>query len=113
MLLPALAIALCGLCSDASAQTQCPEFVRLRNQALDAQKPLRRDMIYGSCVAHVRLAEAWRAVVDYAEENREMCNITEDWVRAFESYRRNAASVRDNICAGRPARAFPADIIQR
>ena len=125
-LLPALAvIALGGFFNQANAQTSCPELVRLRNEALASQQPLMRPLtrdgklpiapplLSDSCVAHVRSAQAWRAVVDYAGENREMCGISEDWLRAYEAYRREAASLRDNICAGRPGRAFPAEIIKR
>jgi len=50
-------------------------------------------------------------VVEYAGENREMCNISERSLSDFEKYRREAASRRDNVCAGRPERPFPAEII--
>ena len=115
LLLPALtAIAVGAFCghANAQAQAQCPELVRLRNAAQDAQKPFR-GLYQGSCVAYIRLADAWSAVVEYAGENREMCSVSEDWLRAYEVYRREAARVRDNICAGRPARAFPAEIIRQ
>jgi hypothetical protein len=114
MLLPAcLAIALGGFCSYAHAQAQCPEFVRLHDAARDAQRPTVNGRIPGSCGAYVRSAQAWRALVEYADEYRVVCDISERSRDEFEKYRREAATRRDNVCAGRPARPFPPDIIKR
>lgn len=111
--LPALAaIAFGGLCSHANAQAQCPEFVRLHNAAMDLQKPTVNGRIPGSCGAYVRSAQAWRALLQYADEYRVVCDISERSVDEFEKYRREAATRRDNVCAGRPARPFPAEIIR-
>jgi len=122
-LLPTLAmIALGGFFNQASAQAPCPEFTRLRSEAVEAQRqtssvpplqrPVRRQILSG-CEAYIRYSLAWRAVVEYADEHRTVCNISDRSVNEFEKYYREAVSLRDNICAGRPARPFPAEIIQR
>jgi hypothetical protein len=75
-LLSALAmLALGGFCSQASAQAQCPELTRLRSEAAQAQKPLRRNPMMGGCELYIHSSMAWRAVFEYADENREMCDI--------------------------------------
>ena len=86
-LLPALAmLALGGFYGQASAQAQCPELSRLRSEAALAQKPLRRNPIMGGCEMYIRSSMAWRAVFEYADENREMCDISSDSLGAFETY---------------------------
>jgi hypothetical protein len=113
-LLPALALlALGGFCAQASAQAQCPELTRLRSEAVQAQKPLRRSPMMGGCELYIRASMAWRAVFEYADENREMCDISTDSLADFEKYYREALSARNNVCAGRPARSYPAEIIRR
>ena len=113
-LLPALAmLALGGFCGLASAQAQCPELTRLRSEAVQAQRPMRRSPMTGGCELYIRSSMAWRAVFEYADENREMCDISTDSLADFEKYYREALSARNNVCAGRPARPYPADIIQR
>ena len=112
MLLSALAaIAFGGLCSHANAQAQCPELTRLRGEALEAQQPMRRGLGLSGCEEYIRSSLAWRAVLDYAGEHRELCNISEHSLNEFEKYHREAAIRRDNVCAGPPVRAFPAEII--
>jgi len=113
MLLPALAaIALSGFCSQVSAQT-CPELIRLRGEASEAQKPMRPGLILGGCDAYIRSSLAWRAVVEYADEHQQVCNISDHSLNEFKRYHREAVTLRDNICAGRPVRPFPAELIQR
>ena len=113
-LLPALAmIALGGFSNQANAQAQCPELTRLRSEAAGAQKPMARGLISNPCDAYIRTSMAWRAVLHYAEEHREMCDISIRALSDFEKYYSEAVSARDNVCAGRPARPFPPDIIQR
>ena len=56
---------------------------------------------------------AWGAVAQYANDHRETCDISILSVNEFEEYHRKAAKARDDVCAGRPARPFPPDIIQR
>jgi hypothetical protein len=113
-LLQALAmIALGGFFNQANAQAQCPELTRLRSEAVAAQKPMQRDLFGGRCDAYIRISIAWRAVLQYAEDHRESCDISLRLLGEFEKYHREAVSARDNVCAGRPARPFPAEIIQR
>ena len=117
MLLPALAaIALGGFCSQASAQAQCPELTRLRSEATEAHKPVRRGPmlpVQGNCDVYVRSSMKWRAVLAYADEHREMCGISTASLNDFEKYYRDAVRARDNVCSGRPIQPFPAEIIQR
>jgi hypothetical protein len=42
-----------------------------------------------------------------------MCDVSVRSLADFEKYYAEAVSARDNVCAGRPARPFPAEIIQR
>jgi hypothetical protein len=113
-LLPTLAmIALGGFFSHASAQAQCPELTRLRSEAAQAQKPMARGLISDRCEAYIRSSMAWRAVLQYAEDHRESCDISLRSLGEFEKYHHDAVSARDNVCAGRPVRPFPAEIIHR
>ena len=106
-------IALGGFFNQANAQTQCPELIRLRSEAAEAQKPMGRGLMSSHCDALIRSSIAWRAVLQYAEDHREMCDVSVRSLADFEKYYSDAASARDNVCAGRPVRPFPADIIQR
>jgi len=45
--------------------------------------------------------------------NSGMCDISSLSLNGFEKEQREAVKMRDNACAGRPVRPFPADIIQR
>jgi hypothetical protein len=102
------------ICSQANAQTQCPELTRLRSEAVEASKPLgrARALISHSCEAYIRSSMAWGAMVQYANDHREMCDISFHSLGEFEKYHREAVTARDNVCAGRPIRPFPPDIIQ-
>jgi hypothetical protein len=113
-LVPALALmALAGFCSATSAQTQCPELTRLRSEAAEASKPTWRALISDRCAAYIRSSMAWDVMVQYANDHRESCGISIGTLREFEKYHREAVNARDNVCAGRPVRPFPPDIIQR
>jgi len=112
-LLPAVAMALVGFCSQANAQAQCPDLSRLRSEAAAASKlTAARGLISDRCEAYIRSSMAWGAMVRYANDHRESCDISMESLSAFEKYRREAVSVRDNVCAGRPARPFPPEIIK-
>ena len=112
---PALAmIALVGFCGQANAQARCPELTRLRSETAEASTPIRGLVPTSDrCVAYIRLSMAWGAIAQYANDHRELCDISIASLSEFEKYHREAVRVRDNACAGRPLRAFPADIIQR
>jgi hypothetical protein len=115
IVLPAFAtmIALGAFCSQANAQAQCPELIRLRSEAAGAQKPMGRGLMSGHCDALIRSSIAWRAVLQYADDHREVCDVSIRLLSDFEKYYSEAVSARDNVCAGRPARPFPPEIIQR
>ena len=113
ILLPMIAIvALTGSCSAAGAQAQCPELTRLRNEAVQASKPATtRSLILGGCNADIRASRAWDAVVDYAADHQDVCDISDRLLDGFKTSRRDAVTARNNICSGRPVRPFPADIV--
>ncbi|MBR0687250.1 hypothetical protein JQ612_00235 [Bradyrhizobium manausense] len=111
MLLPVVAmISFAGLCHGAVAQAQCPELTRLRNEAVEAAKPRARSLMPG-CDGYIRASRAWSAVVDYASEHQDVCGISDRLLGDFATYRREAVTARNNVCSGRPARPFPADIV--
>ena len=113
-LMPALAMmTLIGICSQANAQAQCPELTRLRSEAAEASKPTRRALISDRCEVYIRSSMAWGVMVQYANDHRDLCDISIRSLSEFEKYHREAVSARDNVCAGRPIRPFPPEIIQR
>ncbi|WP_445222069.1 hypothetical protein ACKWRH_20510 [Bradyrhizobium sp. Pa8] len=114
ILLPVLAVlALAGSCREAGAQTPCPELPRLRSEAVEAAKPMARALMSDRCDAYIRASRAWSAVVDYANDHRDVCEISDRLLGDLEMYRREAVAARKNVCAGRPVRPFPADIVSQ
>jgi hypothetical protein len=112
--MPALAIiALVGFCSQANAQARCPELTRLRSEAAEALRQATGVPTSERCEAYNRLSMAWNAIAQYADSHREWCDISILSLNEFEKYHRDAVTARDNVCAGRPLRPFPPDIIQR
>jgi hypothetical protein len=113
-LLPAvLMTALIGVCGQANAQAQCPDLTRLRSEAAEASKQTKgRGLISGGCEAYTRSSMAWGAIVQYANDHRESCDISNRSLSDFEKYRREAVTARDNVCAGRPLRPFPPEIVK-
>jgi hypothetical protein len=105
-------MALLGLCIQANAQTLCPELARLRDEAQGALKQSRIAPPFERCYRNNRLSEAWDAVAQYARDNRASCHVAITMLDDFERYRSEAIKDRDNVCAGRLRRPFPADIIQ-
>ena len=110
---PLAIIALLGLCIQANAQPPCPELTRLRSEAQEAVKQSRTVPASERCYRYIRLSVAWGAVAQYANDNRESCHISTPSLNEFEQYHREAVKDRDNVCAGRPLRPYPADVIQR
>jgi hypothetical protein len=106
-------IAIVGLGVQAEAQAPCPEYVRLRNAATEAWKQAMSVPPSERCEALSRASLAAEATLKYAGNNRESCNISVPLLTQVEGYHREAVQARDNACAGRPLRPFPADIIQR
>ena len=58
-------------------------------------------------------SSAAEATLNYADYNRESCNISVPLLNQVERYHTEAVRARDNACAGRPLRPYPANIIQR
>ena len=111
---PALTmIALVWLGVQAEAQTPCPELVRLRNSATAAWKAAMRVPSPERCGALYQASLAAAATLNYANDNRNSCAISVSSLNQVEGYHREAVQARDNVCAGRPLRPYPADIIQR
>jgi len=112
ILLPVVAMMmLAGSCCEASEQAQCPELTRLRSAAVQASKPMTRSLMSGRCDAYVQASRAWSAVVDYANDHQDVCDISDRLLGDLETRRREAVTARNNVCAGRPVRPFPADIV--
>jgi hypothetical protein len=112
--MPALTIiALLGFCIQANAQALCPELTQLRSEAQEALKQSMTVPASERCYMYNRLSVAWGAILQYANDNREPCHISILSLNEFERYHREAVKDRDNVCAGRPLRPYPADVIQR
>ena len=112
--MPALtSIALLGFCIQANAQAPCWELTQLRSEAQEALKQSMTVPASERCYMYIRLSVAWGAVAQYANDNRESCHISIPSLNEFEQYHRKAVKDRANVCAGRPLRPYPADVIQR
>jgi hypothetical protein len=105
-------IAIIGLGVQAEAQPLCPELVRLRNAANEAWKQAMRGPLSERCGALHHAALAAEATLGYANNNRESCNISVTLLNQVEAHHREAVQARDNVCAGRPLRPYPPDIIK-
>src|SRR4051794_22461891 len=75
MLAPVLMV-LAGGCSQAGAQAPCPELIRLRGEVAETSGKLRGVATPDRCAAYVRHSMAWGAMVRYAGEHREMCDVS-------------------------------------
>jgi hypothetical protein len=106
-------IAMVWLGAQAEAQAPCPELVRLRNAATETWKEAMRAPPSERCGALYRASSAAEATLNYANSNRDSCDIFVPWLSQVEGYHREAVQAGDNVCAGRPLRPYPADIIQR
>jgi hypothetical protein len=111
---PAFAmITIIGLGVQVEARAPCQEYLRLRNAATEAWKQAMRAPPSERCGALYHASLAAEATLKYADNNRESCDVSVPVLNQVERYYREAVETRDNVCAGRPARPFPADIIQR
>jgi hypothetical protein len=97
----------------AEARTPCPELIQLRNAATAAWKQAMRAPAPERCGALNQAAQAAEKTLKYANNNREACDISVPSLNQVEGYHREAVQAHDNVCAGRPLRPYPADIIQR
>src|SRR6267143_7029565 len=106
-------IAIVWLGVQAEAQTPCPELVRLRNAATEDWKEAMRAPPSERCGALYHASLAAETTFKYANNNRASCDISVPLLNQVEGYHREALQARGNVCAGRPLRPYPADIIQR
>jgi hypothetical protein len=112
--MPALAvITLIGLGVQVEARTPCQEYVELRNAATETWKQAMRAPRSERCGALYHASLAAEATLKYADNNRESCDISVQLLNQVEGYHREAIQARDNACAGRPLRPYPADIVPR
>jgi hypothetical protein len=65
------------------------------------------------CGAYNRFSMARGAIAQYANDHRELCDISIVSLSEFEKRHREADKARDNVCAGRPLRPYPPDVIER
>jgi len=113
ILIAIIGVAMIGLAVQVEAKTPCPEVVRLRNAATAAWKRAMRAPQSDRCGALYQAALAAEATRKYANDNREACNVSVSLLNQVERSDREAVQARDNVCAGRPLRPYPPDIIKR
>ena len=106
-------VALVGLTVQAEAQTPCQDYLRLRNAASEAWRHAMRTPRSDRCEALHRASLAAEATLAYADNNRDSCAISGELLNQVDGHRREALQARDNVCAGRPYRPYPADIPHR
>ena len=106
-------IAIIGLGVQAEAQTPCQEYLRLCNAATEAWKQAMSAPPSERCGALYHASVAAQATLKYAGDNRESCDISFQLLNQVEGNHREAIQARDNVCAGRPLRPYPADIVPR
>ena len=102
-------IAIVGLAVQAEARAPCQEYLRLRNAATEAWQQAMRAPQSERCGALYHASLAAEATLKYADNNRESCGISVRLLNQVEGYHREAIQARDNACAGRPLRPYPAD----
>jgi len=112
ILIAIIGVAMIGLGVEVEAKTPCPELVRLRNVATEAWKRAMRAPQSDRCGALYQAALAAEATRKYADDNRQACNVSVSLLNQVERSDREAVQARDNVCAGRPLRPYPPDIIQ-
>jgi hypothetical protein len=106
-------VILFGCCNHTNAQGRCPELARLRSEAAEAARQTIGVATPERCVAYGRSSDVWSAIVQYATEHRELCEFSNALLDELEKNHQKAVKARDNVCAARPARAFPPDIIRQ
>jgi hypothetical protein len=105
-------IAIVGLTVEAAAQTPCPELSRLRDAATQAWKHAMRVPRSERCGALYEAAAAAEATLAFTNDNQASCGVAASLLSDVERDHREAVTARDNVCAGRPLRPYPPDIIQ-
>src|SRR5258708_12988221 len=86
----------------AEAQTPCPELVRLRNAATAAWKQAMRVPSSERCGALYHASLAAEATLNYANDNRESCDISVPLLNQVEGNHPEPVQARDNDCPGPP-----------
>jgi hypothetical protein len=112
--IPALAMmVVIGLGAQVEARTPCQEYLRLRNAAAEAWRQAMKAPQSERCGALYQASLATEETLKFAENNRETCRVSASLLSQVEGYHREAIQARDNVCAGRPLRPYPADIVPR
>jgi hypothetical protein len=106
-------MAVVGLGVQAEAKAPCQELIRLRNAATEVWRQAMRAPLSERCGFLNQASLATETTLHYANNNRESCDISISLLNQVEGYHREAVQARDNVCAGRPLRPYPPDIIQR
>ncbi len=105
-------IAIVGFAVEAAAQAPCSELSRLRGAATEAWKHAMRVPRSERCGALYDASSAAAATLSFANDNQASCGIAASLLGDVERDHREAVKARDNVCAGRPLRPYPPDIIQ-
>jgi hypothetical protein len=108
-----IVVAMIALGARVEAQTPCPELIQLRNAATEAWKQAMRVPRSERCGALLHAASATEATLKFADDNHASCGVSGALLNEVDRYHREAVQARDNVCAGRPLRPYPPDIIQR
>jgi hypothetical protein len=111
----ALAImALVGFGSQANAQAQCPELIRLRGEAAVALEQTTTVPAPNRCNAYNRFSMARAKIARYARDHRELCDISGASLSEFEKRSQEALKASEDVCySSRRLRPFPAEIRPR
>lgn len=104
-------LAIIGLALEAEA-APCQDYLRLRNAANEAWRRAMGAPDSERCAALHRASSSAEATLQYADNNRESCDISVPILNSLQAHQREAMQARDNVCSGRPMRPFPADIIR-
>jgi hypothetical protein len=102
--------ALVGFCGPANAQAPCPELTRLRIKASEAIGLMKGVPTSDRCEAYIRFSMAWVAIAEYANNNRELCDISILSLSEIEKRHREAVRMRENVCANRALLPFPPEV---
>ena len=105
-------ILLASFAQQAGAQTLCRDLIELRNAANTAWKQALKAPASERCFVLNQASAATQATLRFAENNRETCAVSSLLLSQVERYDHEAVMARDNVCAGRPLRPYPAEIIQ-
>jgi hypothetical protein len=73
--------------------------LRLRNAASEAWKHAMSAPASQRCGALAQASVATEATLNYADNNRQSCNISDRLLNEVDGYHRQAVQARDNVCA--------------